>query len=66
MNDCAKQPASTPKYIFMYGGLSPDTCENMNTLLDDNKKISYANGECVNLPPNTQIVFVLSEETCNG
>ena len=45
-------------WIVIQGGNDAEKSENMNTLLDDNKKLCLANGNIVPLGPRTKIVYL--------
>jgi dynein heavy chain len=48
------------KLLVLRGEMHHTVCENMNTLLDDNKKITFAWGETIHLPDDVTIVFETS------
>jgi len=52
-------------YIIVHGCFCKEWCDNLNTTLDDNKKLTLANGETVSFGPNMRMVFVGTEQAYN-
>jgi dynein heavy chain len=46
-----------PKWIILDGDLDPNWIESMNSLMDDNKILTLANNDRLNLPPCMRIVL---------
>nr|XP_006818816.1 PREDICTED: uncharacterized protein LOC100376274 [Saccoglossus kowalevskii] len=57
----AKLPSIVKKWIVLDGNMSSQWVDNMNTLLDEHKKLCLNNGEQVNIMDSTSMVF----ETCS-
>lgn len=53
--------AKTFKWIIFDGPISTEWIENLNTALDDNRKLCFSSGEVLNLTPNTLILFEVGD-----
>ena len=52
-----RQKADKYQWLIFDGGLDKSWIENMNSVLDDNKKLALITGESVALDSRTRIVF---------
>lgn len=52
-----KKLKNTFKWMIFDGPVYPAWIENLNTLLDDNRKLCLSSGEVLNLTENTMILF---------
>ncbi|KAJ3714668.1 hypothetical protein C8R42DRAFT_565898, partial [Lentinula raphanica] len=49
---------SGKRHCFVFkGDVDPERVEYLNSVLDDNKRLTLSNGERPNLPPNVRIMF---------
>lgn len=49
------------RYICFDGDVDPVWIENMRTVMDDNKMLTLANGECIRLENFCAILFEVSK-----
>lgn len=49
------------QWIIFDGDVDPEWCENMNSVLDDNKLLTLPNGERLAIPPNVRLMFEVQD-----
>jgi dynein heavy chain, axonemal len=57
MRDLAALPDTNPKYLILDGDLDTNWIESMNSVMDDNKLLTLASNERINLKPHMRIIF---------
>jgi len=57
LRDLAALPDSNPKYLILDGDLDTNWIESMNSVMDDNKLLTLASNERINLKPHMRIIF---------
>ena len=55
------QPTIIQKWIVLDGALNPTWVDNMNTLLDEERKLALASGEKIQLDDETTLIFEMTD-----
>lgn len=58
---CDRKAKDTLKWIIFDGPVYTEWIENLNTVLDDNRKLCLSSGEVLNLPENSLILFEVED-----
>jgi len=53
----AEETDTNPKWIILDGDLDANWIESMNSVMDDNKILTLASNERINLKPHMRLIF---------
>ena len=61
MRELANTPDQNPKWIILDGDLDANWIESMNSVMDDNKLLTLASNERINLHPWMRLIFEIRD-----
>ena len=61
MRNCSNKEEVENSWILLDGPVDPEWIENMNTALDDNKKLCLITGEIIKLTEDIRLIFEVDD-----
>lgn len=55
------KPDNSSQWIIFDGPVYPDWTENLNSMLDDNRKLCLSSGEVLDITDNTSLIFEVDD-----